>query len=349
MTLTILNDVHIGAVRTGGTTPATAYQLRQALLAQFEEKVQSINGDLMILGDLFDGPRISMADLLRTFQILSGYLAREHEEGLLPRKLILVNGNHDLSKDSTNFSSFQLLAKLLVEMAPNNVLHIEQPTLVAGYDMYVIPHLVNQDLFNLAIDSVPSCTYLAVHCNYDNQFAVESDHSLNLSREQAETLKVEHIIFAHEHQQREELGDKIVVIGNQWPSSVSDCLGNKSKRCLLLSDEGLSEETTWVASGDYEEQDWRQIEDSGCRFIRVTGLAEPEEAAAVATAISRFRAASTALVITNAVKIGAKDQAVQLALSHEQITAFNVLEELRKILTPEENKKINELLEKSNA
>lgn len=107
MSLTVLNDRHIGAVRSAGTTPATAYQLRLDLLSEFEEELYAIDTDLMILGDLFDGPDISKADLLRTYQVLNDWLTRS------AKQLWLVNGNHDLSKSSTNFSSFQFLAALL--------------------------------------------------------------------------------------------------------------------------------------------------------------------------------------------------------------------------------------------
>lgn len=332
--LTVLNDWHLGAVRSAGTTPATAYQLRQDLLTQFEEQLYAIDTDLMILGDLFDGPNISMADLLRAFEVLSDWLART------TKRLYLVNGNHDLSKDASRLSSFELLCKLLVNVHGRLVVHIEQPTTTPHG--HVIPHLANQDLFDLALQQVPPGRCLFVHCNYDNQFAVESDHSLNLSKEAAEALPVEYIVFAHEHQGRTELGGKVVVIGNQVPSSVSDCLGRQPKSRLVVG-EKLEFHQTWEPDRDFAEVDWEQLSkvaDLPHRFIRVTGVATPDEASLVVTAIARFRAASPALVITNSVKIHGRDDSEQLELSHEQIQSFDVLAALLEILSPEEGAKL---------
>ncbi len=338
MSLTTLNDRHTGAVRSAGTTPATAYQLRLDLLSELEEELYAIATDLMLLGDLCDGADISKADLLRLYFILNDWLIRTG------KSLWAVPGNHDLAKRSDQLSSFQLLIKLLQgEGQYAGTVHYIETGTMTPYG-YVIPHVTNQDVFNLELSKVPACDYLFVHCNYDNKFAVEADHSLNMSREQAEALPVKHIVFAHEHQQRTELKGKVIVIGNQRPSSVSDCLNNSTKRCMVVHDDGTHEFVeTWEAEGDFSEQDWRDLKDEG-RFIRVVGTATSAEAAQVVTAISRFRATAKALVITNAVKVEGVDDAAVLELSHEEITSFNVHAELRKLLTEDENKKIDGLL-----
>ena len=338
--LTFISDIHIGCNRTGGTTPATAYQLRLDLLSQFEELLSKIDTDLCVGGDLFDGPDISKQDLLRTYMILRDWLWRKPG-----RELYLMNGNHDLSKNSTNFSSFQFLAGLLSRES-SEVHHITEPTMTPHG--YMIPHVANQDLFNLALAGVPECAYLFVHCNYDNKFAVESDHSLNMSEEQAKASLARHIIFAHEHKARRALAGKVLVVGNQFPSSVSDCLDIVFKRMLVIEDGVPSFEETWQAEGDYAEQDWRDLKDTG-RFIRVTGTATAAEAAQVVTTISRFRATAQALVITNAVKVEGLNDNDALELSAEEITSYNVLAALTPLLTDDENKKIVILLEKNNA
>lgn len=347
MNLCVLNDWHLGCVRTGGTTPATAYKLRLDLLQQFEDILDGIDSDLLVNGDLFDGPDISKSDLLRAYKALSGWLGRSG------RSLWLSNGNHDLSKRSDNFSSFQLLAALLVEEGayPGTVTHIEGAGQMTPHG-YVIPHVANQDLFNLELAKVPECDYLFVHCNYDNEFSVEADHSLNMSREQAEALPVKHIVFGHEHQAKVALGGKVVIVGNQKPSSVSDCLGNDDKEVFqVLADGSYGLSTCWQAAGDFTELPWQEINgyEGPERFIRVTGTAAADQAATVVQAISRFRAASSALVITNAVKIEGVDDAAELALSHEEVTSFNVAAALSELLTPAENAKLAELEKKHAA
>ena len=346
MSLTVLNDWHIGAIRSGGTTPATAYQLRQDLLGQFQHTLDGIATDLLLNGDLFDGPDIPKADLLRTYQLLWNWL--EHNP---TAHLYLSNGNHDLSKNSTVLSSFQLLAKLLISAFEARVTHIEAGQPICDGEAYVIPHVANQALFDVELARVPACDYLFVHANYNNGFAVESDHSLNVSEDQAHAAPVKFIVFGHEHQARIELGGKVVIVGNQVPSSVADCLGNATKGHFytMASDQGVGYNLPqhWHAEGDFSEQDWRDLKDTG-RFIRVTGTATAEEGAKVVQVISRFRQQAKALVITNAVKIEGVNDQEALALTHEQITGFDVHEALAKLLTPEENAKINALLEKQN-
>ena len=349
MSLTVLNDWHLGCIRAGGTTPATAYQLRQDLLSQFEETLYGIDTNLLLNGDLFDGPNIPMADFLRTFQVLSDWLMRTG------KKLLGSVGNHDLSKNQQTLSSFQLLMKLLIEVhGPERVTHIEGGMDI-GNGCYVLSHVANQDLFDVELDRVPPCDYLFLHCNYDNKFATESDHSLNLSREKAEAIPAKHIVFGHEHQARTELGGKVVIVGNQFPSSVSDCLGNDTKSYVVL-DLQVGDRVTvplariecWKAEGDFSEQDWCSLEDRG-RFIRVTGTATAAEAATVVQTIARFRQSAKALVITNAVKVEGVNDQDELELTHEAITGFNVHEALAKLLTPAENEKINKLLENQDA
>ncbi len=369
--LTVLNDLHIGAIRTGGTRPDTAYQLRKDLLSGLEELLSNIgpNTNLLINGDLCDGPAIPTGDLLQLFQILSAWLdwlPTHRENGpneIVPRQLFLSNGNHDLSKNSTVLSSFQLLAKLLIEMhGPERVVHIEEGTLI-DEGVYVIPHVANQDLFDLELAKVPECDYLFVHCNYDNEFAVEADHSLNLSKEWARKLPAKRIVFGHEHQARIELNGKVVIVGNQLPSSISDCLGNDIKcmlhvidgPCALVIDgersdviEGYALYKTWKAEGDFSEQDWRDLKDEG-RFIRATGTATAAEGAAVVQALSNFRKTAKALVITNAVKVEGTDDGEMIQLSHEQVQAFDVLSALLEVLSEEEGVKVTKLLEESYA
>lgn len=340
MKLTILNDWHIGCVRSAGTTPATAYQLRLDLLTQFGDTLEGIDTDLMVLGDLFDGPDISKADLLSTYHLLWNWL-----ETRPTCSLTLVPGNHDLAKNSTNLSSFQLLAELVKSSFEDRVTYITEGTLTPHG--YVIPHVANQDLFNLELAKVPKCRFLFVHCNWDNGFAVESDHSLNLSKQQAIDLPVDHIVFAHVHQATLAMNGKILVIGNQFPSSVSDCLGNAEK-CLMVidSEDFATGRVTWKAKDDFLEADWRDLSglvDATQRFIRITGTATAAEAGAVPTAIARFRRDATALVITNAVKIEGVDDAAQMALSHEEVTSFNVRAALREYLGEADWARIEEL------
>jgi DNA repair exonuclease SbcCD nuclease subunit len=334
--LTIIHDTHNGAQRAAGTTPFTAWGLRNYLNEQLDAVVQGADGALLVLGDLFDTGHVAMADVLAVWQILRKHL-------LDGKRLLLVPGNHDLEKTLTTLSSFQFLCKILVAEFGKRVTVIDAPMKLDEWDAYVIPHLANQYLFDVALESVPKCAYLLVHCNYHNHFAVESDHSLNMSQEQATKAPVEHIIFAHEHQQKQALGEKVVIVGNQFPSSVSDCLGNDSKRCAVITPDGLDFECTWLAKGEYAEQDWRALADSGEKFIRVVGEASAEEASEVVTAIAKFRNKAKALVITNAVKVAGAADGEQIQVTLEEIKTFDVFQALLDCLDEHEREVVKKL------
>ena len=333
--LTVIHDTHIGAARSAGTTPLTAWQLRQYLLEEFEKLVDNA-GSLVILGDLFDTGHIPMADLLRTWEIL-----RKHCASGAP--LYLVQGNHDCERTLTTLSSFQFLCKLLQAEFPG-IGVIDTPQFIHT-GAYVVPHLPNQDLLDAALAAVPKCEYLLVHCNYNNGFAAQSDHSLNMSLEQAAAVPAKYIIFAHEHQAKSALNGKVFIAGNQFPSSVSDCLGNDSKFLTELQHEGPPNKVlTWSRLGNYVEQDWRSLTDSGEKFIRVVGEATAAEAADVVSAIAKFRNKAKALVITNAVKVEGAADGEQIQVSLEQVKTFDVLGALLECLDEREQAVINDLL-----
>lgn len=334
----VINDLHISAIRNAGTTPTTAYQLRQDLLTGFKSLLDRCDSDVLVNGDFADSYKMIPADMLECYKIITEWLSRGHTFYAVP-------GNHCLSKSSLDLSSFEFLFRLLEEQHPVHVKLLMEPGQVRD-GIYALGHVTNQDLLNLELERVPADTkYLMLHANYDNKFATQSDHSLNVSREQAEALSVDFLIFGHEHQQRTALGGKVVVVGNQLCSSVSDCLGNDTKRMLKITDAGMEFIETWRADTDFAQLDWRDLADTGARFIRVTGTAGTGEAAQVVTAIAKFRSQSTALVITNAVVIEGQDNSDEINLTHEQITNFNVMDALLELLTEEEGTKIKTLLE----
>lgn len=334
-TLTVINDLHIGAIRTGGTTPSTAAKLRLNLSMGYNNILTGIDNDLLINGDLFDKEFIPMSDLLDCYNCTVNWLQKGY-------KLVLVAGNHDLSKSSLTLSSFQFFCRLLTGQYPDQVTAVFGAMALPEYDAYVISHVPNQDLLDMELAKVPACKHLFLHCNYDNHFAEKSDHSLNLSEDQAKVLPVEKIIFGHEHQAKTALNGKVVIVGNQLPSSVSDCLGNEYKKAYVISALGMQPLSTWHAAGSFSEQDWRSLEDRG-DFIRVTGTATADEAGAVVAAVSKFRSSAKALVITNAVQIAGMEDSDQIEVSLEQIRGFSVMDALLEYLTPEEGAVITKL------
>jgi metallophosphoesterase superfamily enzyme len=345
-----INDVHLGVNRSGGTTPLTYATLVEYTHVRFDAllDIGSPDGHYLINGDLFDGFLVSNQVLLRTFRSICARI----DDGTI-NMLYLARGNHDISKDSTKLSSFDLLGALLLEAYPRAVVVITEPTFIGwGGDAQglVLPHAPNQDIFDVWVDEAIEhpCPILFVHCNYDNGFAAESDHSLNLTKEQAYALKnagVEHIIFGHEHQQGIR-PNGVIIVGNQFPTSVSDCLGNESKRCLEIDGGVIRERVTWTDKGSYFEVDWAKVDQipEGAQFVRVKGEATDEQAAEVLETISRLRKSHAAFVITNAVVVNGQSLDVSSLEAVEQVQAFDVTEFLFQNLQPEQVEYLRPLL-----
>ena len=320
--LTVLNDVHIGAERAAGTTKATRQRLKDRLITKFSHLLP-VEGDLMILGDLFDKFNISGRDMLGAYKELSVWLSRT--EG----RLFLVAGNHDLSKSSEVYSSFDLLCAILTDMHGERVVTVKQP-MMTDYG-YVIPHLPNQEAFDAALAKVPQCEYLFLHCNYDNFFATHSDQSLNISKEQVAAVPAKTIVIAHEHQTK--LEGKVVIPGNQIASSVSDWLHADTKKFVQIGSDGLTLTDCATAAEEFTELDWKHLVDVTAPFVRVTGEATAAQAAEVVSALAKFREVSSSLVITNAVKI-ATASTTEEAVSLEGVRSYNIWDTLARLLTP---------------
>ena len=335
MTLRILHDIHAGVLRSAGTTPASALALRLHIRERFKSLLPKA-GNLMLLGDIFDTGNVPLTDSLGVYEILADWLA-QHPESTLYN----VAGNHDLAKTSTVLSSFQFVGRLLARQFPNRYVHIEEPAMTP-YG-YAIPHLRNQDIFNLALAGVPSCERLFVHCNIDNNFAAQSDQSLNISADQLEALPVREVICAHEHHRR--TVGKVIIPGNQIASSVSDWLSNGDKFFAQIVDGQTELIKCGEKATEFAEMDWQNLTPTEHKFVRITGTASPEQISATITKINRFRAASSAFVVSNAVTqtSEAGDSAEMFSQSLESVAKFDIMEALRRILTQEEMQELEAL------
>jgi predicted phosphohydrolase len=317
--------------------------------------LQHTDKDVIINGDLFDTFNVPMQDVLEFYWTASKWL-QASGSGVL----VLGRGNHDWSKDSSKLSSFDFISRLLLGQFGTRVLPVIEPQMIFP-GIYMIPHMPNQEQFDLELGRVPAdANMVLVHANYDNHFAVESDHSLNVSAEQAAKIVMAGnnptLVFGHEHQARTEQTGAVVVTGNQWSSSVADCLHNPGgvKRAHIISywpqdeDLVLTPVTTWCAADSFAEVPWDDISSwlfsESIEFIRVVGAATAEQAPEVIKAIANLRKTSTALVVTNAVKIEGVSDMDELQVSMEDIKSFDVLAYLMENLDAEQGAVVKGLL-----
>lgn len=350
----VINDLHLGVQRTGGTTNASAAALR-AYAHEKHTGLLDLAGDndtVIVNGDLADTYDIPLAEALHIYSAAYEWLSRG--SGLL----VWALGNHDLSKDSSKLGTVAFIGRLLEAQFPANRFRlIGAPTALTDED-YILPHVANQDIFDLELSRIPdTAKRVYLHCNFDNAFAGQADHSLNLSRDQAKALTKRGVtlILGHEHQGRALMGDKVIIVGNQFPTSVSDCLrhgdaqADGHKYALLVDGEDMELVPTWSPRdkvGGYYEVDWRDVTaaPAGQHFIRVSGTAEAHEAADVIKTIATLRQKSEAFVITNAVKVDGVAGDDLIAESIEDIKSVNVIDLLLEMLDPEQRVVIQNLL-----
>jgi hypothetical protein len=350
----LINDIHLGVQRVAGTTPATAVALQSYLARRLDQTLSEHHDkDVIINGDLFDSFFVPMSAMLDFYHSARAWLVATETpltERVSDQKLVLGRGNHDWSKDSAKLSSFDVVGQILKAEFEDRVMIVTEPQWLER-DIYMIPHMPNQDLFNLALDKalveidanpVRGPAILLLHANYDNNFALESDHSLNVSREQAEKLMAKgwKLVFGHEHQARRvsrsycvrtnthEWG--VIITGNQWPSSVADCLNNPDdkKYAHVIKGSELVPVLTWDAREEFLDIDWRDLAAVAPdveRFIRVSGKASAAEAPAMLQTIANFRRSSHAFVVSNAVQVEGLGDMAALAVSMEDVRGFDVL------------------------
>ncbi len=351
--LVILNDLHLGAKRVGGTTPVSADRLKGYLLSALSDFLKTIKGaDLLIAGDLFDDFDVEPRQLLETYTVLSTWLSS------CDSALYLVGGNHDFSPRGDKVSGFHLLANFLIGRFEGRVTLIDKGLNHVRDNVWAISHVANQDLFDMELDRAMTLDggYLITHCNFmPPPCHGRRDHSLCVDEDRARALTERWIVLnAHEHQHLTHTFSKpVICMGNQWPSSVADCLVkgvaqlDGRKYAHEISDTGVRRIETWCADASFVRVDWRELDSvpASVEFIRVEGSASAEEAALVTAAIAKFRQVVDAYVVANAVSVegvqGVEDAADAV---FENVKAFDVMDALLEHLTPEQQAVIEEVL-----
>lgn len=354
MTYWVFNDLHLGVRRVSGTTAEGALKLKSWLMEKFEEDLLGRVADgehVIINGDLIDSYRIPLADLLEIYEILRSFL------GTHPNSHVyLALGNHDLSKDSTQIGGVEFLGNVLYDVVDDRLHLVEQPMLVDGH-IYIIPHLVNQEAFDAAIEAVPAAAnYVLLHCNYDNHFAEQADHSLNLSREQALALVTagKTLILGHEHQARDLMDDNLIIVGNQYPTSVSDCLSPRdsdgaTKRCIKIEPDGITQVDTWKAEDEFgftelsiSEGPW----DTTLKgFARMTGKVPAEGAYKALSALGALLREGQYFVLTNAIEVERIETDANQALQGvKDVRQIKVMDLLMDLLTEEQKQVVKEVM-----
>lgn len=340
----ILNDLHLSVQRQAGTTPVSQEALRNYLFDSLRKVLDETEArTLFVNGDLFDTFEVSARDWTETHNILRNWLEKDKRRGM-----VLSAGNHDTSPRGNRMSAFKMLCAVLDYTGQVSSLDInEWHEFEWGA---VLAHCANQEIFNLKLKEIASqidsgdlgTKRLFVHANFDNGYATQSDHSLNMTRDDCRAFndKGVQVFFGHDHHPRVAMDGGVVILGNQFPSSISDCLGDPVKCLHVITDtDEIEIGMTWghMEEDGYIEMDWHSLRlDSGRRFIRVSGDATVNEASDVINAIAKFRSKSDAFVISNAVAIDGIIQDDKLPETFTDMRSFDTMAFITDHLDPDE-------------
>ncbi|WP_157807892.1 MULTISPECIES: metallophosphoesterase [Neisseria] len=324
----IINDLHLGVKRSSGTTKATVKALSEWQMSKFSDLLKlAEKKDLLINGDLFDRFEVDKSIEFEVFTHLHRWMQFNPDQ-----YLYLCAGNHDLSTNSERTSSFENLCgylsvvdtrQQLKVVAGNTALHIPNA-------FTIVAHHANQTLFDEALNTVlanhTDIKYVFLHANLMSPFAEHSDHSLNVSEQQLQTFEDKGVtlVFAHEHNRRR--FKNAIVIGNQIPTSVSDCLDpNPSKQYAVLDDLGLNTFDFITLSDVFAKIPWTADTIPEPLFLRVEGEAEYEQAAEVVQLLAEIRRSSDAFVVTNAVQVGKLNMTENVPNPTEHLNVLNLV------------------------
>jgi metallophosphoesterase superfamily enzyme len=318
----VINDTHLDVRRVGGTTEISRAALQEYTVEEFRKLLFSCSDadHVVILGDLYDRAKVEEWIFWQVYEMLVDFCDTNPS-----CKVLIVRGNHDSrSKDRQNMCSLELLIKLLAHRITPV---FEKPYTFEdeGKTHRIIPHMFNQEEFDLELSrSNHHVDFLYLHANVDNPWA-NGDHSLNLSREQIKTLHDNGVtvICAHEHQARRPF-QNVYVIGNQFPTSIADALGNSQKSLLVISEGKVSREVTWLAQGSFYDVPVEALDTvpTTAQFVRINGISTKAEFSKTVQTIDQFRKKSNAFVVSNAVAVINEDQSI----SAEEVTGINVIE-----------------------
>lgn len=321
----IIADIHQGLKRKTGVTAESLEQFENdkikslvALLAQHEDK------EVIVAGDLFDSHNVSLHSVLQVASTLLDH----------PKKVWIIAGNHDLSKNTLKMSSLQFLSEW-VTMHSTNVEVIFKPTPIGpNHEILAVPHMPNQELFDEALKH-DTADILITHCNYENGFAVEKDHSLNLTKKQAKKFKM--VISGHEHNART-VGN-VHMLGSFAPCNVGEAASVKCSH--VLDPQRMSLTTEGQSPHTYQEAHWKDMDAAlSVDFLKIVGEATAAEAPTVLSAVAALRKKSSAYMIQNSVTVESIELGDVEGASFESV---NTMELLGSILDDKHKGRLEEL------
>lgn len=369
----ILNDTHFGVERGTGTTPQSAQALRKwqhEMHSKIINSPQFSDAHLIYNGDVFDKFQVPLSDAAELVHTWDLWL-KEH-----PTQHIIAGfGNHDISKDSSKTSILNFVCATMLKLHPNRF--FARPAAAWLYpNVLMVPHAESQTAFEGGLKFVyRECVrddghlIILVHANYAVPSEFKSDHSLNFSKEMADSFSARgcRIIFGHIHDFVGNAYDPNVMIpGNQIPTSVGDFLKCPDKYMVTIENmtqtgghrdgerpeivlHKLYEDAPIFRDVEYANLDAMTADLSGIKFLRIHGEIPREELPAAMDRVAKLRAKTPdVFVIGTKFTVAGTNGAEELAVSGDELRSVDVLEYVFDNVEEEQRTVLKSLLGKIN-
>jgi DNA repair exonuclease SbcCD nuclease subunit len=228
-------DYHLGQVLNTHTTPDSRKKLKQALFNQ-AWSVTDTHGE----------PHYCLGDVVHTYRNDEGTI--QQVMSILGRLSNCIFGNHDVTNRTDSLGTLELLEPMydLVEAKMGKCIPVICNE--GGAVLTLVPHTNSQELFEKALNKLATKSHkkpelLLLHCNYESPWD-NNETTLNLTEEMATKLlkRFDYILIGHEHNYREALDGRVVLLGNVHPTNFGDI---SDKYRWTYSDGALQKHKVW--------------------------------------------------------------------------------------------------------
>lgn len=314
----IFTDPHLGLNRKANTTPKSRVRLADAMATA--AMAAAASGDprtVVCAGDLFD--KFSNPEK----SIIDGYIISKLCD-------VVLAGNHDSLNEKDTIGSLIVVEALCdntdVIICPEfNVPFVMYGNL-EGMDLAFIPHHASQESFDSAVEMVINVKAqplraVFLHCNYENPMTEGSDTALNLTKAQAYSLlnRCDYVFLGHEHEPRQLLDGRLIILGNTHPTSFSDI---SNKFYYDLSKDTLAHTKIWsmkekFAQLKYDGKTFPKIPEA--TILDITGEITMEQGVDLAEYVRGCWEDPNRLMVRNNVSIVSESQGILEAMDFDRL------------------------------
>lgn len=302
--LRIFSDPHLGVNRVANTTidSRRLMQLEATSQCRLAATKHSSDESIICVGDLFDGGKVSNETLSDAYDICQSID-------------IVVGGNHDMSNNSKDTTSFDLLNKFESSLVNNEVSNktFDAYEYDDGAKIIAVPHHSTQELFNETLKDLIDVQgdALFLHCTYD--FNIESSNtSINLTPDQAEELlkNFKRIFIGHEHAPSEHMGGGVIMVGSTLPFNMGE-IGDRYVYTYDTDTDNLTRDVIWDASTQFADLVYSTeisedfVLGTTVQFVDINGSVPSEHGPELAAWVAGlWQSNPQLLMVRNQVKVG---------------------------------------------